>query len=88
MVEDTINKEALDAIIAGVVSICQQFARSTTTVYDGIIVSNNADAQNKWEVKYNGKTHNVKPYGDIVPKKNKMVKVIIPQGNQALAFFI
>lgn len=83
-----INQEALDALLSGVYYMCKSMVENTTLIYDGIITSKSADAQGKWTVKYNNKTHAIKPYGTIVPSFGKMVKIFIPQGNQALAFFM
>jgi hypothetical protein len=57
----------------------------TTKIYDGVIVSS---AENgKYNVKYNGLTHAIKSYGQILPRNGQLVKVIVPQGNQNLAWF-
>lgn len=82
------NQEAIEVMLSGIYSMCQQLLKNTTLVYDGIVVSDIADSSGKWQIKYNGKTHSVKPYGSIIPSKGKMVKVFLPQGNQALSFFI
>lgn len=58
---------------------------NSTKIYDGLIVSSNTDGT--WNIKYNGETHAMKPYGSIEPTTNLMVKVVVPQGNQNLAFF-
>ena len=57
----------------------------TTKIYDGIVVSSNSN--NKWNIKYNGEIHAVKGYGNVIPTAGSIVKVLIPQGNQALAWF-
>lgn len=80
------NQEAAKAIIQGINKMLSDYINKTTKIYDGIIVSQ--DVSGKWNIKYNGKTHLVKSYGNITPNINDMVKVIIPQGNQNLAFFI
>ena len=58
----------------------------TTKIYEGIIVSNNNDG--RWNIQYNGEIHAVKPYNVSNPTVGSMVKVFVPQGNQAIAFFI
>lgn len=56
-----------------------------TEIYDGILVSDNGDG--KWNVRVNGKTQLLKPYGSVTLTPNTMVKVVIPQGNYSNAFF-
>ena len=76
----------INEILKSVWYLIKKAMRKTTRVYDGIIISNNNDG--RWNVRYNGNLHAVKPYGSITPTVGAMVKVIVPQGNQALAFFI
>lgn len=59
--------------------------KTSTKIYDGIVISNNNDG--RWNIKYNGEIHPVKPYGTVLPSVDSIVKVIIPQGNQALSWF-
>lgn len=59
--------------------------KQTTHIYDGIVLSNNNDG--RWNVQYNGEIHPVKAYGSAIPVAGSMVKVLIPQGNQALSWF-
>lgn len=59
--------------------------KETTKCYDGIVLSSNNNG--KWNVKYNGEIHAIKGYGTAIPNVNTIVKVIVPQGNQALAWF-
>lgn len=73
-------------ILKSVWYLINKAMRKTTKVYDGIIISNNNDG--RWNIQYNGNIHAVRPYGSITPTVGAMVKVIIPQGNQALSFFI
>ena len=80
------NKEAIEQIIRGMTYMVNDTINNNMTkVYDGIVISNNNDG--RWNVKYNGETHPVKPYGSIIPNVNAIVKVIVPQGNQALSWF-
>lgn len=80
------NKEAIEQIIRGMTYMVNDTINNNMTkVYDGIVISNNNDG--RWNVKYNGETHPVKPYGPIIPDVNTIVKVIVPQGNQALSWF-
>lgn len=76
----------IEQIIKSIEYMLKQYMDRTTKVYDGVIVSSNSDG--KWNVRYNGETHSVKPYGGGTPAAGMMVKVIIPQGNQALAWFL
>ena len=79
--------KAVNEIIRGIkYRIDDSIRKSTTKIYDGVIVSNNNDG--RWNIRYNGETHPVKPYGSITPAVDMMVKVFVPQGNQNLAFFI
>lgn len=80
----------MDDAIFTILKSCQYIVetemKKSTKIYDGIILS---QAQNgKWNVKYNGETHEVKPYKVQSPKSGDMVKVFIPQGNQSNAFFM
>lgn len=84
--EPNMNKEAIEQIIRGMTYMVNDTINNNMTkVYDGIVISNNNDG--RWNVKYNGETHPVKSYGPIVPDVNTIVKVIVPQGNQALSWF-
>ncbi len=77
---------AVQEILKGVAYLLNEASKQNTQCYDGIIIADNGNG--KWEVKYNGEKHSIKPYGSIVPSIGKMVKVIIPQGNTSVAFFI
>ena len=79
-------QKASNSIIKSMEFLINNYLKNKQTViYDGIIVSNNNDG--KWNIKYNGEVHSVKLYGSGTPNVNDVVKVIIPQGNQALAWF-
>ena len=77
---------AINEILKTVDYMINKKINQTTKIYTGIILSNNNDG--KWNVQYNGEIHSIVSYGNITPKVGTMVKVFIPQGNQALAFFI
>ena len=79
-------QSAIKEILKGVAYLLAESAKQNTQCYDGIIIEDNGNG--KWNVQYNGETHSHKPYGSIVPAIGKMVKVIIPQGNTSVAFFI
>lgn len=79
-------QSAIKEILKGVAYLLAESAKQNTQCYDGIIIGDNGNG--KWNVKYNGETHSLKPYGSIVPAIGKMVKVVIPQGNTSVAFFI
>lgn len=84
--EPNVNKEAIEQIIRGMTYMVNDtINNSMTKVYDGIVISNNNDG--RWNIKYNGEIHPVRPYGSIIPNVNAIVKVIVPQGNQALSWF-
>ena len=84
--EPNINKEAISEIIRGMTYMVNDTINNNMTkVYDGIVISNNNDG--RWNIKYNGETHPVKAYGTVIPNANAIVKVIVPQGNQALSWF-
>lgn len=79
-------KSAVEEMLKGIAYLLKEFDKHTTKCYDGIIV---AQASNgKWTIKFNGESHDLKPYGNVVPVTGKMVKVVIPQGNMSVAFFI
>ena len=86
MPKQTLNDAAIDEIIKSIHYMVSDAIKNTTKIYTGIILSNNNDG--KWNIQYNGEIHAVLPYGDVNPVVGNMVKVIIPQGNQAIAFFI
>lgn len=77
---------AINELLKSIKYMIQKELSYTTKIYDGIIVSNNNDG--RWNIQYNGEIHPVKPYNNSNPLVGNMVKVIIPQGNQALSFFI
>ena len=76
----------INEMLKGIKYIVDLFIKNTTKIYEGIILSNNNDG--RWNIQYNGEIHPIKPYGSISPSVGNMVKVIVPQGNQAIAFFI
>lgn len=80
------NKEALSEILKGIKYLINQALLKTTKCYDGIILSQNDN--DKWTIKFNGESHVIKKYGNITPAIGMVVKVIIPQNNMSLAFFI
>ena len=77
---------AINEILKSIQYLINSSLKSTTKIYEGIIISNNNNGY--WNVKYNGETHSIAPYGNITPVVGQNVKVIIPQGNQSVAFFI
>lgn len=76
----------IDEMLRSIQYMINNAIKNTTQIYSGLIVSNNNDG--RWNIQYNGETHPIKPYGSITPTVGQNVKVIIPQGNQAIAFFI
>lgn len=78
--------EVINEILKSIRYVINMSIKQTTQIYEGIIISNNNDG--RWNIQYNGEIHPIKSYGSIVPSIGMNVKVIIPQGNQAIAFFI
>lgn len=85
---DSVNAEAVSALLRGLQTLMDDIGTNSTKIYDGLVVSLEADSTGKWDIQYNGKIHSLKPYGSIQPSVGKMVKVFIPSGNQNLAFFM
>ena len=79
-------KGAVEEMLKGIAYLLEDVAKHTTQCYDGIIVKQANGG--KWTVQFNGEKHDLKPYGNVAPTINRMVKVIIPQGNMSVAFFI
>lgn len=75
----------INKILQSVNYMIENAFKKTTKCYNGIIVSNNNN--NTWAVQYNGETHNITQYGDNTINVGDVVKVIVPQGNQALSWF-
>lgn len=76
----------IDTMLRSIQYMLDKTLKSTTEIYDALIISNNNDG--RWNVQFNGINIPVKPYGSITPTVGSMVKVFIPQGNKNLAFFI
>lgn len=79
-------KNAVKEILKGVSYLLEESSKLNTQCYDGIILADNGNG--KWNVQYNGEIHSLKSYGSIIPTVGQIVKVIIPQGNTSIAFFI
>lgn len=82
------EREATEEMLKGFKYMLDLLYAKTTLNHDGLIVSSEANASGKWDVRFNGEVHALKPYGAIVPAKNMIVKVFVPQGNMSLAYFI
>lgn len=80
------NQAAIKEMLKSFAYLLEQALNKTTKTYDGIVLSSTSDSR-KWNVRYNNEVHAVKIYGVGIPTANMMVKVIVPQGNQALAWF-
>ena len=76
---------AVEQIIKGVAYLIQQAKQKETKIYSGEVVSSANNG--KWNIKYNGEIHAIKPY-KTTPTKGQVVKVFLPENNQNLAFFI
>lgn len=81
------NQAAIKEMLKSFAYLLEQAKQQTTQCYDGIIISQSENT-GKWNVKYNGIISAMKPYGSVIPAIGKLVKVIIPQGNASVAFFI
>lgn len=80
------NQNLINTLIKGIQYIVDQTLKNNMTKsYDGLVLSENTDGT--WNIQFNGKTHAIKPY-KITPTPNTMVKVIVPQGNLNIAYFI
>lgn len=75
----------IDEMLRSIQYMIDKAMSKTTQCYDGLVLSNAGNG--KWNIMYNGETHAIKGYGVASPSINTVVKVIIPQGNQALAWF-
>lgn len=75
----------IDEMLRSIQYMIDKAMSKTTQCYDGLVLSNAGNG--KWNIMYNGETHAIKGYGVATPSINTVVKVIIPQGNQALAWF-
>ena len=82
---DNLNQEAIDQILKSCQYLIANALKNTTKVYDGFVLSQSGT---KWNVMYNNETHAITCYGSTAPTLNTQVKVFVPQGNQALAWFI
>lgn len=79
-------QRAIQEILKSIGYLLAESRKQNTQCYDGIVLKSSGNG--KWDVQYNGEIHSLTPYGSIVPSVGKIVKVIIPQGNTSIAFFI
>ena len=86
MDNQSINDATINEILKSIDYMIQEAISHCTKIYTGLIVSNNNDG--KWNIKYNGEVHAIIPHRLANPSVGEMVTVFIPQGNQAIAFFI
>lgn len=86
MIMQNDNQAAIKEMLKSFAYLLDEALKKTTKTYDGIVLSSTSDNR-KWNVKYNNEVHAIKIYGVGTPTANMMVKVIVPQGNQALAWF-
>lgn len=80
------NQIVVNEMLKGIQFLLDELLKQTTKVYDGLITETNSDGT--WSVRYNGESHALKPYGSISPAVGSVVKVVVPQGNQNLAYFM
>lgn len=78
--------DVIDEMLKSIDYLITKALEKTTKIYDGIILSQNTDGT--YNVQYNGQSHAVRSYKIDSPTVGSMVKIIIPQGNPALSFFI
>lgn len=86
MDNQAMSDATIDEILKSVNYMIQEAIKHTTKIYTGLVVSNNNDG--RWNITYNGETHPITPNRLANPTVGQMVTVFIPQGNQAIAFFI
>ena len=79
------NEQAVTELLKGISYMLELLLNNTTKIYDGQVISNNNDG--RWNIRYNGELHPIRPYGSNLPSVGQVVKVFIPQGNQALSWF-
>lgn len=78
-------KQAVDNMLQGFNYMLNNSIKSTTQIYNGLIVS---VVNNEYTIKINGNNYVIPLYGSFTHSVNEIVKVFIPQGNMNLAFFI
>lgn len=76
---------AIEQLLKSIDFMIKSALKNTTKIYNGFVISNNNDG--RWNVQYNGEIHPIQAYGAAVPTVGMIVKVIVPQGNQALSWF-
>ena len=87
MNKDNINNDfVINEMLKSIHYMIEKAVQNTTKIYEGIVVSQSEGG--RWNVKYNGETHSINSYGNMTIQTGKVVKIIVPQGNQNLAFFI
>ena len=79
------NEQAVTELLKGISYMLELLLNDTTKIYNGQVISNNNDG--RWNIRYNGELHPIRPYGANLPSVGQVVKVFIPQGNQALSWF-
>ena len=80
------NEKALEQLLLSMKFLMEELLKNTTKIYDGIVVSQYDDKY--WNVHYNGHTEKVEHYGDRTITAGKNVKIVIPQGNSNLSYFM
>lgn len=83
--EQNLFSQALIEILKSTDYMINQSIKETTKIYDGLIVSANADGT--YNIRFNNETKAVKKYGGGTPQAGQMVKVYVPQGNFNLSYF-
>lgn len=80
------NQSAANELLRAIQYMIDEATKKQTQIYNGLIVGANGD---DWSVQVNGKVYTMSQYGEIsTPSVGKIVKVVLPNGNASLAFFI
>lgn len=79
-------QQVINELLRGIALMINTATAATTKVYNGLVTQQNADG--KYEVIVNNKTYTLPHYGENGVQINQIVKVIVPQGNMSIAFFI
>lgn len=85
MDNNSLYTEAVGSLTKGMNYMIEQALKGITQIYNGFIVSTNG---NKYNIRLNGETYALSQYGDFSHSVGETVKVIVPQGNMNMAFFI
>lgn len=75
-------RSAVEELLRGVKYMVDEAIKMQTQVYNGIFLGNN-------QIQLNGQIYQLPKYGNIsTPTNGSIVKVIVPNGNMSMAFYI